>query len=127
MKEAENVKLVEGDPSKNTKVGEELQSSLKDEVVKFLKRNLDVFAWNHKDMLGISKDVIEHCLNVNSMKKPIQQRRRVFSPEWNKAIMEEVEKLLTAGFIQEVHYLKWLANVILVKKFNEKWRMDMDS
>ena len=41
MEEAENVVLVEGDPSKTTKVG--LQQTLKDELVKFLKNNLDVF------------------------------------------------------------------------------------
>ena len=43
MEEAENIELVEGDPSKTTKVGIELQRSLKDELVKFLKKNLDVF------------------------------------------------------------------------------------
>ena len=41
---AENVVLVEGDPSKTTKVGKELQQTLKDELVKFLRKNLDVFS-----------------------------------------------------------------------------------
>lgn len=40
--------------------------------------------------------------------------------------MEEVEKLLTARFIREVYYPKWLANVIIVKKSNGKWRMCVD-
>ena len=40
--------------------------------------------------------------------------------------MEEVEKLLTAGFIREVYYPKWLANVVMVKKSNGKWRMCVD-
>ena len=40
--------------------------------------------------------------------------------------MDEVTKLLAAGFIREVHYLKWLANVVLVKKANGKWRMCVD-
>ena len=43
-KESKNVVLVEKDPSKTTKVGMELQQTLKDELVKFLKKNLDVFA-----------------------------------------------------------------------------------
>ena len=34
--------------------------------------------------------------------------------------MDEVNKLLTASFIGEVYYLDWLANVVLVKKANEK-------
>ena len=40
--------------------------------------------------------------------------------------MDEVIKLLAVGFIQEVHYPKWLVNVVLVKKANGKWRMCMD-
>ena len=40
--------------------------------------------------------------------------------------MEEVEKLLTAGFIREVFYPKWLTNVIMVKMSNGKWQMCVD-
>ena len=39
--------------------------------------------------------------------------------------MDEVSKLLSAGFIREVYYLDWLVNVVLVKKANGKWRMCM--
>ena len=103
-----------------------LQPYLKDELVKFLKKNLDIFAWRHEDMLGIDGDVIEHHLNVDPMKKLVQQKRRVFSLERNKAVMEEVEKLLIVGFIREVNYLEWLANIVMVKKSNRKWRMCVD-
>ena len=95
-------------------------------MVKFLKKNLDVFAWSHEDMSGIDKQVIEHNFNVGPTKKPIQHKRQVFAPERNKAIMEEVEKLLTTGFIREVYYPKWLANIVMVKKSNGKWRMCVD-
>ena len=40
--------------------------------------------------------------------------------------MDEVTKLLAPSFIREVHYPKWLANVVLVKKANRKWRMCVD-
>ena len=40
--------------------------------------------------------------------------------------MEEVTKLLMAGFIREVYYPDWLANAVLVKKANGKWRMCVD-
>ena len=39
---------------------------------------------------------------------------------------EEVRKLLEADFIREVYYPDWLANVVMVKKANEKWRMCVD-
>ena len=37
-----------------------------------------------------------------------------------------MEKLLEAGFIREVFYPEWLANVVMVKKNNDKWRMCVD-
>ena len=40
--------------------------------------------------------------------------------------MEEVKKLLTVGFMREVYYPKWLANVVMVKKSNGKWHMCVD-
>ena len=39
---------------------------------------------------------------------------------------EEVDRLLEADFIREVFYPDWLANVVMVKKSNSKWRMCID-
>ena len=39
---------------------------------------------------------------------------------------EEVDRLLEADFIREVFYSDWLANVVMVKKSNSKWRMCID-
>ena len=65
-------------------------------------------------------------MNVNPASKPVQQRRRVFAPDRDQAVRDEVARLLSAGFIREVYYLDWLANVVLVKKANGKWRMCVD-
>ena len=40
--------------------------------------------------------------------------------------MDEVDKLLATNFIREVYYPEWLANIIMVKKANGKWRMSVD-
>ena len=34
--------------------------------------------------------------------------------------------MVTTEFIREVYYLDWLANVVMVKKVNAKWRMCVD-
>ena len=77
-------------------------------------------------MGGIDPTVITHMLNVSPSFKPIKQKRRSFAPERQKAINEEVNKLLQAGAIREVEYPEWLANVVLVKKANGKWRLCID-
>ena len=116
----ETVELVEGDPTKTTQVGTSQNLQMKEEIINFLKDNLDVFAWSHEDLPGIPANIIQHHLNVDPEKKPVQQRRRVFALERNKVVMDEVNKLLAANFIKEVYYLEWLANIVMVKKANGK-------
>ena len=77
-------------------------------------------------MPGIDPSVIVHRLNVSPSFSPIWQKKRVFTQECDKTIAEEVRKLLEANFIREVYYPYWLANVVMVKKANGKWRMCVD-
>jgi hypothetical protein len=115
-----------GDSGKKVYIGSQLPQPMKEDLVAFLRHNNDVFAWSHEDMPGIDHSVIVHKLNVDPNHRPVKQRRRAFATERNIAVTEEVEKLLKAGFIQEVDYPEWLANVVLVKKSNGKWRMCVD-
>ena len=106
IEKLETIELVEGSPKKTTQIGTNLSPETKERIVNFLKDNLNVFAWSHEDMLGILAGIIQHRLNVDPEKKPVQQRRRVFALKRNKAIMDEVNKLLAANLIREVHYLE---------------------
>ena len=47
----------------------------------------------------------------------------MFALERDNAIKKEVQKLTVVKFIQGVYYPDWLANVLMVKKANGKWRM----
>ena len=50
----------------------------------------------------------------------------MFAQERDRAIAKEVQKLLDADFIHGVYDPDWLANVVMVKKANRKWRMCVD-
>ena len=126
IEKLETIELVEGSPTKTTQVRTNLRTKTKEGIINFLKDNLNVFAWSHEDMLGIPADIIQHRLNVDLKKKLVQQRKRIFAPERNKAVMDEVNKLLAANFIREVYYPECVANVVMVKQANGKWRMYVD-
>ena len=70
----ETVTLVEDEITKTTRIGTTLSPEMRTKLIQFLKENIDVFAWSHEDMSGISPKVIQHKLNVNPKKKPVQQR-----------------------------------------------------
>jgi hypothetical protein len=113
-------------PDKTTNIGTKMDRRMRKAIIEFLKGNLDVFAWTHEDMPDIDPSVISHKLNVELSIRPIKQKRRVFASDRNQAISDEVEKVLATGFIREVYYPNWLANVVMVKKSNGKWRMCVD-
>ena len=71
-KKLETIELVERDPTKTTQVGTSLSPQTKIEIGSFLKDNLDVFAWSHEDMPSIPASIIQHHLNMDSEKKPVQ-------------------------------------------------------
>ena len=107
-------------------IGSKLTEDLRRLLTHFLRQNKDVFAWKRVDMGGIDPALITHRLNVSPSFKPVKQKRRSFALERKKGINEEVGKLLQAGAIREVEYPEWLANVVLVKKENDKWRLCID-
>ncbi|RDX78623.1 hypothetical protein CR513_41075, partial [Mucuna pruriens] len=108
-----------------TKIGKTVRLEGEDRLVKTLRKNVDVFAWSAKDMLGIDPDFMCHCLSVSPSAKSVAQKKRKQGEE-KRAVKEEVGKLLTAGFVREVQYPTWLANVVMVKKANGRWRMCTD-
>ena len=57
-----------------------LVEDVKDLLIRFLKQNVEVFAWKQEDMGGIDPTVITHKLNVIPSFKPVKQKRRSFAP-----------------------------------------------
>ena len=119
----DDVPSIKVDSSRNLRIGSKLTEGLRRRLIDFLRSNSDCFAWSHKDMPGIDPEIIVHKLHVDPQYQPIRQKRRKFAPEKDDIINEEVKNLLYAGFIREVQYPKWLANVVVIKKKNGKWRV----
>ena len=66
----EIVELVEGEITRMTRIGTTLSPEMRTRLIQFLKENLDVFAWSHEDIPGISPKVIQHRLNMDTRRSP---------------------------------------------------------
>ena len=95
-------------------------------MVEFLRKNVNVFAWDAYEAPGIDPNFIYHHLNVNPSITPRRQPLCCPSKENAEAIRNEMTKLKQAGAIKEVFYSQWLANTVVVKKKIGKWRVCVD-
>nr|KYP75309.1 Transposon Ty3-I Gag-Pol polyprotein [Cajanus cajan] len=113
-------------PEQVTNMGSQLSEADSSRVKCVVRDNRDLFAWTASDMPGIDPTFLCHRLAVCRDARPVAQKKRKMGDEKRKAANAEVKKLLQAKFIREVTYTTWLANVVLVKKPNRKWRMCTD-
>jgi hypothetical protein len=59
-----------------------IKSNLSNEevgLIETIAKNKDVFAWSASDLKGVSKDIIQHSLDINPKMKPKKQRQRKMS------------------------------------------------
>ena len=99
VEELEEVVLDDSRPNWKTRIGTLASWQVRQALTVFLRDNQDVFSWNHEDMPGIDPSIIVQKLNVSPSFPPIRQKKRVLAQERDRAIAEEVRKLLEANFI----------------------------
>lgn len=109
-----------------TRLGLSTPELVREGMERVLKNNADHFAWSPADMSDIIPDFMCHKLALFLQAKPVSQRKRKLGEERREAVEIKVAQLANAGFIREVVYTTWLANVVMVNKFNGKWRMCVD-
>jgi hypothetical protein len=80
-------------------ISQDLAPSEEEELRSFLNKNSDVFAWTTSDLTGVSRDIIEHKLEVNPSARPRKKRLHKISDEKITVVKVEVQKLLDAAFI----------------------------
>ncbi|XP_071712607.1 uncharacterized protein [Rutidosis leptorrhynchoides] len=121
-------------PEQQVVIGGSLPPETKKKLRKLLQANIDIFAWEYRDMTGIPRVLsidgttfsTEHKLNEYKHLEPIHQKKRNLANERDEAACKEVEELLQAGIIREAKYPTWVANPVMVKKSDGGWRMCVD-
>ena len=92
------------DPKKFFQVGSELPPKEREELIGFLRENVNVFAWDAYEALRIDPSFICHHLNVNPSVTPNKQPPRHLSKEHADAIRDKVMKFKKAGAIKKVFF-----------------------
>ena len=113
-------------PDKQVIIGTGLSQEEEDKLMEFLRSNKDVFAWSSNDLGGVSRDIIEHKLDIDPKVRPKKQKLGKLAEDRVQAAKAEVQRLLDAKVIREVQFTTWLANIVMVRKKNEKCRMCID-
>ncbi|KAM1623994.1 hypothetical protein PS1_022389 [Malus domestica] len=72
-------------------------------------------------MPDIDPEVAYYKLHVDPAAKPVIQKIRHFTPERVVIIKAEIDKLLEAGFIEEVAHSSWLANIVDAQNQQGLW------
>ncbi|XP_050281619.1 uncharacterized protein LOC126722504 [Quercus robur] len=96
------------------------------EMLLFLVQNVDVFTWSSYEVLGVDPEFIVHKLNVDPLYLPKKQKPRRSAKEHIDVVRQEIKRLKEVGAIKEIFFSEWLANTLVVKKKNSKWRVCVD-
>ena len=59
-----------------TRINKRLPFPLKEKLIAFLRENIELFAWNASDMLGIDLEFLSHRLSIFPNVRPVAQKRR---------------------------------------------------
>ena len=92
--------VIGDDPKRFFQIGAQIPLLEKEQLVDLLRRNVDVFAWDAYEALGLDPKFICYHLNVNPSIIPKRQPPRRPSKEHVEAVKSEVTKLKRAGAIK---------------------------
>ena len=85
--------IIDSDLEKFFQVRAQLPALEKQALIEFLRDNVDIFAWDACEALGVDPNFICHHPNVNPSVIPRKQPPRRSSRDHCEAVKEEVTKL----------------------------------
>ena len=114
------------DKDRSFQIGASMKDEDRVEMLLLLVQNMDVFSWSTDEAPRVDLEFIVHKLNVDLLFPFKKQKPRRLAKEHVEAVKQEVKRLKEAGAIKEAFFPEWLANSVVVKKKNEKWRVCVD-
>ena len=89
---------------KLVKISKGLPKRERRKPIALLREYKDVFARSYQEMPGLSPNLVTHKLKVDSNAKPMKQPPRKYHLDVEEKKIYKVNKLLKAGFIEEIEF-----------------------
>ncbi len=74
-------------------------------------------------MKGIPPELAQHIIELDTTISLAHHARYKFNPNYAIIVKQEIDKLLTTGFIKSVKEATWFARIVVVPKKNGKLRI----
>ena len=81
-----DIEIVEfsiADQPRELRIGSDLSTDERDNLIQLLRSYLDVFAWSYEDMLGLDPSIVQHHLPLLPHARPVKQKLRRLHPRWS--------------------------------------------
>ena len=97
--------IIGDDPERFFQIESQLPHHEREDLIEFLKKNIDFFVWNAYEAPRVDPEFIYHHLKINSLIPFRKQPPRRPSKEHVEAVREEVTEFKQAGAIKEVFFI----------------------
>jgi len=91
-----------------------------------LKEFKDVFAWKYKDLKRIPPKLAQHKIELDIIIPLAHQAKYNLNPNYDTLVKQNINNLLTIGFIDFVEEATWLSPIVLIPKKNGKLKIYID-
>ncbi|PKI59641.1 hypothetical protein CRG98_019978 [Punica granatum] len=109
------------------KIDTSLDPTQRAQMIDFLTRYQEVFAWSYANMPGLDPSIVKHFLPLDTEKfPPKRQQLRRQRASLLLRIKEEVVKQINAGYLEVCNYSEWVANIVPVEKKDGRVRVCVD-
>jgi hypothetical protein len=114
----QEIVIGDGITTRLTFVNKNMSLEHEDAIIKLLRNYIDCFAWNYREMPGLSRELVEDQFPIKTGFRPYKQPAQRFNPIIHDSVKEEVEGLLDAGFVRPCLCVEWVSKIVPVEKKN---------
>jgi hypothetical protein len=118
-----SVKTIDINLAKTLKINNKITSQQEQKLLDVLKRNIEAFAWDYKDMKGIHPSICTHHIYIKEDYKPVRHSQRRMNPAMKYIVKQELKKMLDVRFIYPISDSEWVSPLVIFMKNNGKWRI----